>query len=523
MNKRLKKTLVIIVGLIVFLFFGVLIINNVIENKLQNQLENISENVEIKYENIKVNSLKGSVNISKPLISVYGKTTHKKNALVELEYFLVGSFSYWDYFFNDKITIGNVIFDEPNITYHHNDSVSSKSYNEVLKNKLNQIIQIESIQINNGNVEVYNVSNDSLILKSENLNFNINAIEVNQKKEKNQIIYKDFKATSNNLIYKLNAYENLYLDHVDFRTDLSKLKGVRLKTKYAKEELSNIIKVQRDHFDLTIDSIEVKKQDFGFQQDSLFYFKSQRIDFYHPNFKIYRDKLIADDLSYKPLYSKMLRDLIFNMNLNSVFINNGSIIYSEKVQPNTQGGRLLFSKLNAKINNLSNTYNTSETVTSVNIESVFMDDTNINVQWDFDVNNTTDEFIYKAEIGKLRADSMNQFMEPNLNIRLKGEIIKTYFTINGNDETSQVDLKLKYDDFDIIVLKENGKEKNKFLSGLVNLLISNDSHDNSGLFRYGSGFDIERNKNKSIFNYLWINIKDGLLGAMLGNGKKDNN
>ena len=47
---------------------------------------------------------------------------------------------------------------------------------------------------------------------------------------------------------------------------------------------------------------------------------------------------------------------------------------------------------------------------------------------------------------------MNQFMEPNLNVQLKGEITKAYFTINGNNLTSSIDLKLKYDDFDVIIL-----------------------------------------------------------------------
>src|SRR5690606_22311625 len=108
------------------------------------------------------------------------------------------------------------------------------------------------------------------------------------------------------------------------------------------------------------------------------------------------------------------------------------------------------------------------------------------------------------------------FMEPNLNVQLNGEVNKTYFTINGNDHTSLIDLKLQYDHFNIAILKQNGKEKNKFLSAVVNLFVSKDSNNKSNEFRHGNAKDVERDKTKSVFNYLWINIKAGLLNAMTG-------
>ena len=216
----------------------------------------------------------------------------------------------------------------------------------------------------------------------------------------------------------------------------------------------------------------------------------------------------------------MLRILKFSLTLNTVFLNDAKISYTEKVKEDTQGGKLEFSGLNAEIKNLSNTY--KDTVTSINVNAIFMKDTPLTVVWDFDVNDTTDAFLYKAELGALPANAMNQFMEPNLNVRLKGIINKTYFTISGNDNSSQIDLKLQYDNFDVVVLKQNGKEENKFLSSLVNLFVSKDSKKDARLFRYGSKTDVERDDTKSVFNYQWLNIKAGLLNAMTGDGKKNN-
>ncbi len=111
-------------------------------------------------------------------------------------------------------------------------------------------------------------------------------------------------------------------------------------------------------------------------------------------------------------------------------------------------------------------------------------------------------------------------MESNLNMRVKGEIDKTYFTINGNNYTSHIDLKLKYDDFDVFILKENGKVKNKFLSNIISFFVSKNSNDASEDFRHGSESEVKRTVNKSVFNYFWLNIKAGLLEAMTGDGKE---
>src|SRR5690606_20505285 len=118
---------------------------------------------------------------------------------------------------------------------------------------------------------------------------------------------------------------------------------------------------ERDHFNLTIDSILIKNHVFGIKNDSIFYFESKQVNFYQPIFKIYRDKLVEDDLSYKPLYSKSLRNLKFDLQLDQVILNNATIVYTEKVKEETNGGRLEFSDLNATISNLGNVSKENET------------------------------------------------------------------------------------------------------------------------------------------------------------------
>jgi len=285
--------------------------------------------------------------------------------------------------------------------------------------------------------------------------------------------------------------------------------------------LSSIIKTERDHYDLSIVSVEILNQKLTFDKDSITVFKANEIIINTPEIDIYRDKLVADDLTHKSMYSKMLRDLNFSLDLNKIIINKGRIIYEEKVKKDNQAGKLEFLNLDATIANVSNLKSSTQPV-KIDISSTFMEDTPLEVDWSFDVNDVNDGFIFKADLGLLEAKDLNQFMQPNLNIKLEGALIKTYFTIDGNANTSRVDLKTDYDQFDVVILQDDGKEKNKFLSGLVNLFISKDSKNSTDNFRESDTKTVDRDKTKSIFNFVWKNAQSGLLSAMAGDGKKDN-
>src|SRR5690606_15021181 len=249
------------------------------------------------------------------------------------------------------------------------------------KQPFKKTIEIKAIEIIDGNVAVFDVANDSLLLKSEQMDFKANNIAIGKSDldQKPSVAVHDYHLTFSNLFYRLNDYEHGFVKYADFNTDFYKVEPLTLKTKYSQELLAKQTSVESDHFDLTIDSIKVENHDFGIKNDSLFYFESKQVDFHQPKLNIYRDKLVADDLSYKPLYSKSLRNLNLDVAFEKVFLHNAAIVYTEKVKEDTKGGRLEFSNLNAEITNLGNVYKSAEELTSVDIDAIFMENTPISV------------------------------------------------------------------------------------------------------------------------------------------------
>jgi hypothetical protein len=439
-----------------------------------------------------------------------------------MESLAVKGFSYWDYLFNSALSINNVELNTPKVTLYYNKLTDTEKGSQSILSKLKQTLNIKNIAINKGELEVYNIENDSIISKVNKIDFLMTNFSKDPSVKSGVLFnFERFSLIINGLKHQVGDYENLHVDNLKVDNNQVILSNLKFKTKFSKEALSKLIKVERDYFDLQIPKIEIKNQKLDFDNTKLKAMHCDNIIINNPTFNIYRDKLIVDDSVEKDLYSKMLRDLKFALNIDLINILNGTISYQEKVEAKNVSGMLDFTAFNAKLIKVSNTYLDTDK-TKIDINCNFMDDTPLEVEWSFNVNDVSDHFVFKADLSHLKADKLNQFMKPNLNLKLEGDLIKTFFTIDGNPEISNVNLKTKYNKFDIIILKENGQEKNKLLSSLINVFVSKSSKDKDDNFRNSDSKEVTRDKTKSIFNFVWKNTQAGLLSAMAGNGKKDN-
>lgn len=516
MGKSLKKSLKITVGIGVGVAFLLFILQFFIKNKLENYLENeLPKTMQISYADLSLNIFSGSLQIDHVEFSRIGETTNDTLVTLKFDNLHVSDVGYWSYLVNNTIHVSKIHLNNPDVLYHHNSKIQKSSYKSQSNKSLDKPVKVDGFEIKDGNIQIKDVETDSLMLFVKNTQFSINDIRYDEKtrNQKIPIAYKDLSLIFDSLFFRMSDYEDLRIGKSDIQNQQINLQDVSLKTKYSKEELSRVIKVERDHYDVAIKSLQVKDFNYGFRQDSIFQFKSSELLLTEIDADVYRDKLVTDDESIKPLYSKMLRDLNFDLAIDEVKISDSKISYSEKVKADRQAGTVNFNDFQATIKNVSNTY-VAPAKTTLVIKTQFMNHAPLQANWEFDVNNIHDRFLFQADIGLLKAPYLNKFLEPNLNVKLEGELEKTYLTIGGNDDLSRIDFKTKYENFDVIVLREDGKEKNTFLSDVVNIFVSKSSKDKESEFVEVSKEDIERSKNQSVFNYIWINTRAGLVRAM---------
>ncbi|CDF78835.1 conserved hypothetical protein [Formosa agariphila KMM 3901] len=523
MSYTIRKRLIIGFSILgAFCVICVFFANSFVEKKLENTLKTLPESVRFNYSALHVNVFQGMLFVENPELELIEGAERRVDLKIILEDFKLTNVSYWEYVVNNTIHLDSVLLNNAQIFYVRSkektkDSVqvSSNSKSQGLK-KFDKVVKIDNFDLNHATVTLYKGSKDSVFVKSENASIRFNDIYFDDATALEGVPFKysDYRVLTDSLKFNVGKFETLRLSELEFTKNYWVIRDLKLKTKYSKRELTKFITKERDHFDVEMDSLYIKGPQFG-AADKRIYFNTDTITIQKPIMKIYRNKMVADDYSVKPLYSKMLRDLKFDLTLPVLILKDGYIEYEEKVKEGIHAGSISFNDFNATIKNVSNTY-TSPTKTELDINTNFFDTAPLHALWTFDVNNEKDEFNFKTEIGLLPVSQLNKFTEHNLNIKLEGQFDEIYANINGNVNRSHVDFSVKYEDMKLQILNKK-HQKNKFLSSVANLFLRNDSDKNDDGFITKSG-QVERDKTKSVFNFFWLNVKEGLKLVFVGDG-----
>lgn len=502
------------IGFVILVAVMIFVTQTILKNKIQKALsKNLPPSIELHYSDLDLSLFGGYFEMNSLELKQFDDTTSVPETHLLLDKLRIEDLSYWNYMFNNAIEVGVIEFTNPEIIYYQKKERQDKKNDSAKVSKFDKTFKIEDLLIKNGSISIINRESDSLIMRTKSMQLQVNDLTYsNAKSLFESIAFEDLDVQVDDLYSQISKYENITINKAHLTKEEILISDLHFFTKYSKSEFSRIIPHEQDHYNITVDSLVISNPSVFKEHDTLINVFSDHTVLSNPSVQIYRDKLVYDDNRYKKMYSEMLRNLKFKLLIDSMELNHGQLLYTERVKPDNKPGEISISDLNISLKNVGNVKQEEETKIIANAK--FMDHAPFNVDWNFKVGSLNDQFLFKAEINNLRAQDLNRFTEPNLNKRLEGKLERTYLTIDGNTNTSNVDLKVQYDQFDIVALKKNKKEKNKVLSKAINIFVSKDSKKSQDGFKSGSKTGIERNKTKSIFNFILHNLEMGLLKAM---------
>ncbi len=516
MSKKLRVTIYVLLGSVLTFFIILIASNIIIKNKIARfTKEQLPKNITATFEDVSLHLLNGTLTYSDISVQLKNKSNDTIHTYLTAEKVIVEDVSYWAYLTKKEISIEDVKLKSPNIRYFKNKLVTSK---DTTKRKalleLNKPLLVEELSIDNATVVFFDKNESDTLLYVKNITVEIDDIFVDNSTLKNRlpVNFSDYQAEADSIFLKVSRFENLTVGDFKLKDKKAVIKRAHLATRLSKSAHAERLKKEKDHFNVTLNEVAVDNIDFGFNNRK-FFAKSSLITLAEIDAVIYRNKLVADDPTTKPLYSKMLRELPIDLTVDSVAITNSSITYEEKVKQDQPAGTIYFDTFNASITNLSNTY-AEGTKTNVAVTSRFMKTAPLKADWNFDVNSPEDTFVFKADLGALPADEMNVFTKPNLLVELKGEAEKTYLSIYGSKTQSKIDMRIDFTDFKVNLLRDNGKKESKILSGLLNIFVKNNSSSSEESFTEGSA-TVTPDRTKSFFNYLWLNVSAALKDCLL--------
>ena len=179
MSMKRKKIVIGIVVFVVLATVSLLIANTIAKNKLKDYIVNLPEHITIVYDDLDVSLLQGNITLKAPLLTVKGKTTNQVNAEVKLANLDIKGFGYWSYLFNDKLKFEALNFETPLVTYYHNPLADTDQGSQSVLKNIKKALYIKNLNVNKASVKVINVENDSIILSTNNLNFLMTQISIN--------------------------------------------------------------------------------------------------------------------------------------------------------------------------------------------------------------------------------------------------------------------------------------------------------------------------------------------------------
>ncbi|CAH8282139.1 uncharacterized protein DUF748 [Mariniflexile fucanivorans] len=513
-----KKNIVILLFIIVFFLLGFFLLQWWAKNYVTDLLsQKLPPQFALKYSDLDINILSGDAILYQTELKIKSNDTLQNHTFLKLESLELNGIGYWDLMFNETLSIKNIHLKHPKLHYYPYKKIASNKSESKAKKKGIKTIKFDELNIANGSLDVMKQSTDSVKLSVKSYNLKVSGSKIDLNSEtKRPFAFEDYNLNAKNIILGNNEYETIKISSVNTNKDVWQLENLQIAPKYDKQELSRHLSKERDYINLNIPRVILKSLTFNFFEDP-FTITVASTEIVEPNLEIYRDKLLPDDLTFKPLYSKSLRTLTFDLAIKQTEIKNGYISYAELVEPDKKAGKIFFNKVDATLKHLTNVKNAEKT--DIKIHSELMGEAPLELNWSFDVNNTSDTFEISGAIQNLPANVLNPFFKPNLNALAEGTLQQMYFTFYGNNVTSEGEIKMKYDDFKFNLLRQNSSKINKVLTAIGNIFVSGDSKTNDEGFRFGD-IEAERDTTKSFFNYLWINVKSGLVSTLTGNGEK---
>ena len=500
-NKTIKTILIWMLLIMISIF----IINYAASSILKNKIQNVNSEYSIKVKNIHLNLLNGYAEVKE--LTLNSKKRNKDSIALKIQSVNIMGISITNLISPKSLSFKKIKISSPEINVYKGDTVNSTDNTDNPKTTNLDYLKISDIQMVNGKLTYHKTKEDSIIeLKKINLSIVNFKIDSNTIKKHIPFTYKTALLMVDSLSVPMSKYEKLQLANLTINNDKILINNLQIIPYYSKQELQSKINIERDWIKLFVKRLEINDYIINKNSnDSLYSFKKFQID--SASLVVYRNKLLADDSSYKPLYSKQLRELPIKLNVDSIFITKSSIIYEERVEKEGEPGKIHFNSISSTITNINN-YK-KETITNIDLTTMFMNDAKFDFKWSFQISNTSDYFNMNGKLVGLDIAKTNEFLLPNLNVKTSGYIKELNFNIAGNDVEANGTLNMNYEDFKIDISKKD-KTIKSVLNAVANLIIKNKNRKSKN-----KEFKVTRDQQKSVFNYLWLCIKDGALDNII--------
>ena len=396
---------------------------------------------------------------------------------------------------------------------------SPKTLHQVISGILDEI-NVSDITISNGALRYLVAKNngDTLSYVLKNLNFHAEQFSVDSLSDKsNKLLYSEnisFQIENLNHVLPGKAYTLSFEKiNLDVRASTLIMDKMELIPNHSKYEFSYKVENHSDWTTTSIQGIECYGVDFGaLLNDKSVVINSMKLkNADHTSFK---NKKKTVEPRHKPLLFEHLQHASTHINIKEIAIENGSITYEELPKERNTPGKLFFTEINGRFRNFTNNVHAQNQHVTLNTTAKLMGEGKMSSTFIFPVNPQNDHFEFSGSVQKMDLKALNAVFEPLANAEIKSGILNSFeFDMQANSRSATVDMTFLYNDLHVAILHEKNDEFVKWglASAAANLLIKSNNPDKKDAFPRTVTTAVERNPERSMFNYIWKSILPGLV------------
>lgn len=211
-----------------------------------------------------------------------------------------------------------------------------------------------------------------------------------------------------------------------------------------------------------------------------------------------------------------LRKVNWDINLDTILINQTHISYSEYNPKSESKGTIFFQNLNGSIYNVTNdsVKLSINKFANANLRTSLLGKGNLKIQLKFNLVDDKGAFSFNGTLGPMELSAINAATKSLALVKTNsGKINSMEFSIRGNVDEASGTLKMNYEDLKVILLKKEEEENFKRM-GLVSLianalLLKSDNPSDDEPIRVAKPY-YKRPPDGSFFNLMWKVMFEGL-------------
>ena len=550
LSKKQKKIVYIVGGIFVFLAAVILAINliigHAIGNKVRQALDKMPEkNYHIDVRTVRANILTGNINLKDLRItpdSMYlerlKKGEGKNSAAIQIHIptLRFAGIDFYEAVSEKNISLNTILFKKANLTVILGKKPDKKKpEKEPVKLNIDSIyiagisgISIGSIQFKKSKLEIYDLVNEKVLLKNEDLKFELNDFSLDELEGNNnyfslhlehaklELINEEFMVPDGNYFLK---FGRIYFNLADYVLELEDM--VFKPTYENKFKLAKKLKFTSEIYDVTAKKIRVgaidMKKLFG---NGALYLDSVYVE--GLNLSILMDKRLPFNMDRRPkLPNEALKNMKLPLYIGKIVIKDSYIKYQEKIKDAKELMTAILGDLNAQIDFATSVKDSIRTGKSmkINLQAKFMEKAPLKLYFNFPLYSRVDTFFYSGYMASANMKYFNNASLPAMGLKFKhGHLKKINFNGSANSKISKGEMTMLYNDLEAEIIKKNDEDKNKFVSWAANTVIFKSNPGKNNKLRTAT-MEFERVPYKGFGNFVWKTLQSGIIRTVVPSTK----